>query len=116
MGGRRACEGSHKREKEEGDSAGESRRRRGASVRAREEHEVVGGKRLGEATVRVRTVARSGASLSHAMACHWLSGCVRRVWGVQHEADVSAEALDALDDQGERGEAGNLVNFGCPAR
>ena len=98
-GGQRACEGGHWREEEEGDNAGESRRRRGASVGATEEHEVVGGMRLGEATVWVRTVARSGASLSHAMACHWLSGRVRRVWGVQDDVNNPAEALDALDDQ-----------------
>ena len=97
-GGRRACEGGHWRESEEGDSAGKGRRRRGALVGARGKHEVVGGMRLGEATVRGRTVALSGASLSHAMACHWLIMRVRRVWGVQHKVNNPAVALDALDD------------------
>ena len=96
-GGRRACEGGQWREREEGDNVGEGRRRRGALVGARGELEVVGGRRLGEATVRGRTVARSGAALSHAMACHWPSGRVRRVWGVQGDASNTDEALDALE-------------------
>ena len=111
-----ACEGDHRREKEEGDMAEACRGRRGTSTGARGRLEVVGCRRLGEATVRGRTVARSGAALSHAMACHWPSGRVRRVWGVRGDASSSSVALDALESQGEREEAGNLVSFGCPAR
>ena len=79
-----------------GDSAGGSCGRRGALNGARGKHEVVGGDGLGEATVRVRTVARSEACLLHATACRWLAGRVRRVWGVQHGVNNLAVALDAL--------------------